>query len=158
MLSAFGELTDGINYLSEDNIIFINKSLIELQTPDEQIGVIKPNELGSSQSRPAQVRYYEKTEDMFRLSSVLIDSLIKNHPFANANKRTAMMSGYIFLLMNGYEFTAPDSEIVEMALGIATGEYNDIDLENWLCHWSRPFDARALCIPLEKLIIESIEN
>lgn len=33
---------------------------------------------------------------MFVLAAVLIESLIQNHPFANANKRTAMMAGYVF--------------------------------------------------------------
>lgn len=53
------------------------------------------------------VRWYEQTNDMFVLASVLIESLIQNHPFANANKRTAMMAGAVFLLLNGYELTAP---------------------------------------------------
>lgn len=63
------------------------------------IEVLNFNNLNSSQSRPSQVRYYQQTDDMFVLSSVLIESLIQNHSFANANKRTAMMAGYIFLII-----------------------------------------------------------
>ncbi|EPM2237131.1 type II toxin-antitoxin system death-on-curing family toxin, partial [Escherichia coli] len=97
------------------------------------------------QSRPSMVRWYEQTNDMFVLASVLIESLIQNHPFANANKRTAMMAGYVFLLLNGYELTAPGDEIVEMAEGLACKTYTREDLENWLCYWSRAYDSRELC-------------
>ncbi|XHY24890.1 type II toxin-antitoxin system death-on-curing family toxin [Candidatus Arsenophonus nilaparvatae] len=142
---SFGETVDGIRYLSVDDIIYINKRLIESQTPNEPIKIINKNSLGSSQSRPSLVRYYEQTNDMFVLSAALIESLIQNHPFANANKRTALMSGYVFLLINGYELTAPGSEIVEMACGLAQKYYSSQELENWLCYWSRSYDVMDLC-------------
>lgn len=80
------ELVEGFNYLSSEDIVYINKALIESQTPGEPVAVLNANNLSSSQSRPSTVRYYEQTDDMFRLSAVLIESLIQNHPFANANK------------------------------------------------------------------------
>lgn len=83
---------------------------------------------------------------MFVLSSVLIESIIKNHPFANANKRTAMSSGGLFLLLNGYHLDAPNSGIVEMGEGIAIGKYNLDDIENWLYLWSHEYDSRNLCV------------
>ena len=139
------EYVEGVNYLSIDDIVYINRSLIETQTPNEPIGVLNPKNLSSSQSRPSTIRYYEQTDDMFRLSAVLIESLIQNHPFANANKRTAMMAGYVFLLLNGYELTAPSDEVVTIAEGLARKDYSVEDLENWLCHWSREYDSRTLC-------------
>ncbi|EEP1478912.1 type II toxin-antitoxin system death-on-curing family toxin [Salmonella enterica] len=139
------EHVEGINYLSLEDIVYINKALIEIQTPNEPVGVLNQNNLSSSQSRPSTIRYYEQTDDMFRLSAVLIESLIQNHPFANANKRTAIMAGYVFLLLNGYELTAPGDEVVIIAEGIARKEYSVEDLENWLCHWSREYDSRSLC-------------
>lgn len=57
-----------------------------------------------------------------------------------------MMSGYVFLLINGYELTAPDHEVVSIAEGMARKEYDAEDLENWLCHWARPYDSRELCV------------
>ncbi|EDT7147409.1 type II toxin-antitoxin system death-on-curing family toxin, partial [Salmonella enterica subsp. enterica] len=118
-----------------------------------------PNNLSSSQSRPSTIRYYEQTDDMFRLSAVLIESLIQNHPFANANKRTAMMAGYVFLLLNGYELTAPSDEVVTIAEGLARKDYSVEDLENWLCHWSREYDSRTLCATggnsLQALVVTS---
>ncbi len=156
MLNISGEFVEGINYLSTDDLININRKLIELQTPNEPIEVLNFNNLSSSQSRPSQVKYYEQTDDMFVLASVLIESLIQNHPFANANKRTAMMAGYVFLLLNGYELTAPEDEVVDIASGLATKEYSLEDLENWLCFWSRPFDSRQLCHEIVEIETSSI--
>ncbi len=147
-MHRFGEFVEGVNYLSVDDLVYINRCLIEAQTPNEPIDIINHNNLCSSQSRPSQVRYYEQTDDMYVLSSVLIESLIQNHPFANANKRTAMMAGYIFLLINGYELTAPGDEMIAMASGLAVKEYNRNDLEDWLCFWSREYDSRILCMPV----------
>lgn len=56
-----------------------------------------------------------------------------------------MMAGYVFLLLNGYELTAPEDEVVEMARGLATKEYSLDELDSWLCNWSRDFDSRQLC-------------
>lgn len=139
------EIVDAVNYLSVDDLIAINKRLIEEQTPDEPIAVLNPSNLSSSQTRPSMVKYYAQTDDMFVLAAALIESLIQNHPFANANKRTAMMAGAIFLLMNGYELTAPGEEVVEIGVGIACKEYTIEELEAWLCQWSRDYDARQLC-------------
>ncbi|MDA8479835.1 type II toxin-antitoxin system death-on-curing family toxin [Citrobacter sp. Awk 4] len=153
------EHVEGINYLSLEDIVYINKALIETQTPNEPIAVLNQNNLSSSQSRPSTIRYYEQTDDMFRLSAVLIESLIQNHPFANANKRTAIMAGYVFLLLNGYELTAPGDEVVIIAEGMARKDYSVDDLENWLCHWSREYDSRSLCAtrssPVQALIATS---
>nr|WP_218057074.1 type II toxin-antitoxin system death-on-curing family toxin [Gilliamella apicola] len=155
-MSQIGEIVDGINFLSVDDIKLINSLLIKLQTPKEPIYVRDENSLGSSQARPSLYRYHEQTEDIFRLAAVLIESLIRNHPFANANKRTAMFSGYLFLLLNGQELKAPDAEVVEMGVGVATGKYNVEELENWLFYWSHEFDSRNLCISnahsIEKLM------
>lgn len=150
-LSSFGEISDGIRYLSVEDIESINRFLIRSQTPNETIGVLKQNELSSSQARPAQYRFYNQTDDIFKLAAALIESLILNHPFANANKRTASLAGYAFMLLNGYELTAPEDDLVEMMVGIANKKYTFEDLENWLCYWSRDFDTRMLCIPDEEI-------
>lgn len=150
-LSDLSETLEGIRYLTPEALIWINKRLILAQTPREPIAVLKPNELSSSQQRPAQHRYYTGTQDMFCLAALLMQSLIQNHPFANANKRTAAAAGYMFLLLNGYELTAPGDEFVTIMVGVANHEYDEEDLENWLAYWSRPFDAGQLNGPNEFL-------
>lgn len=67
MIHVQGEFVEGINYLSVDDLVNINRVLIELQTPNEPIEVLNFNNLNSSLSRPSQVRYYQQTDDMFVL-------------------------------------------------------------------------------------------
>lgn len=140
-------LEDGsIHYLTEDDLVYINRRLIERQTPDEPIEVINPTNLGGSANRPATFRYYEQTDDMFKLAAVLVESLIKNHCFANGNKRTAMQAGAMFLMLNGYELMPIDRcEYAYTAEGVAKGEYDANYLERWMYYNSKDFDTLQLC-------------
>lgn len=136
-----------IKWLTVSNLIAINRKLIiSSEMPNEPFAVIDSGALQSSCSSPAQYRYYQQTEDMFELASVLMYSLIKNHCFANANKRTAMEAGSEFLLMNGYELPTIDShEVVEIIEGVAINKYSREELENWLYSHHVLFDTRKLC-------------
>lgn len=142
---------EGIRYLSTDDLEWLNIVLISLQTPKEPIGVLLPDMLGSSQQRPASYSYHMQTRDMFELASVLIESLCQNHPFQNANKRTAFAAGCLFLLLNGYEVNGPSHEVVELMEGLAKHELNREDVENWLAYWSHPAAADALNTPSQWL-------
>lgn len=132
MLNITGKFVAGITYLPADDLKSINSVLIVLQTLNEPIEVLNFNDLSLSQSSSSHVNYYQQTDDMFVLVSSLIKSWIRNHPVANANKRTAMMASCVYLLLNGYELTTPKNEVIEMANGMATKEYSLIELDGWL--------------------------
>lgn len=132
MLNITGKFVAGITYLPVDDLKSINSVLIVLQTLNEPIEVLNFNDLSLSQSSSSHVNYYQQTDDMFVLVSSLIKSWIRNHPVANANKRTAMMASCVYLLLNGYELTTPKNEVIEMANGMATKEYSLVELDGWL--------------------------
>ncbi|WP_278438434.1 type II toxin-antitoxin system death-on-curing family toxin [Pseudomonas oryzihabitans] len=136
---------DGIRYVLVPDLIAINRWLIETQTPDEPIAVLKPTELASAQQKPANYRYYEQTDDMIVLTAVLIAGIIGNHPFANANKRTAAAAATVFLMINGWQLTAPDSHLVVEIHEFLQGSDSYADrfeyLQDWLAHWTTPRDA-----------------
>jgi death on curing protein len=134
----------GIRYLSFEDIVKLNESVILMFTPDEPIGVLNETMLHSSQQSPGHYHYYEQCEDMSMLAAVLADSIAKNHAFHNANKRTAALAALNFLLMNGHECTGPWEEFAEIIEGLITRIYTREDLSNWFCKWCRPFDARDL--------------
>lgn len=139
------ENCDGIRYLQIADLIAINRFLIETQTPDEPIGVFKPNELESAQQKPANHRYYKQTLDMVTLSAVFILGLATNHCFLNANKRTAAAAGTVFLLLNGWQLTAPEHTLVDELLRLIKGQGTQDDrldhLEDWLAYWLVEYDA-----------------
>lgn len=134
----------GIRYLSAEDIININKRLISMQTPFEPHGVLKENELMSAQQKPCNHRYYNQTEDIVTLAAIFIFGLATNHIFCNANKRTAAAAGAIFMALNGYELTGPDSELVDVLVDLVKKEITIDDLEDWIYYWHRPMDASDL--------------
>lgn len=65
--------------------------------------------------RPLYRTVYDK-------AAVLLRSLIKNHPLLDGNKRLALATVAVFLLMNGHLFIAPTKEMVEFAVNVARSE------------------------------------
>lgn len=89
--------------------------------------------------RPLYRTVYDK-------AAVLLRSLIKNHPLLDGNKRLALATVAVFLLMNGHLFIAPTKEMVEFALRVARSE-PDIDwreISRWIRSRTIPIrDVRA---------------
>lgn len=54
--------------------------------------------------------------------------LVSNHPFIDGNKRIGILVMLTFLELNGITLDFKDSEIVDMALGVASGSYKYEDL------------------------------
>ncbi|KTT56424.1 hypothetical protein NS337_03575 [Pseudomonas oryzihabitans] len=129
---------EGIRFLSPEDLILINERLINMKTPGEMSGVFSMDALHRSQQSPNMYRNYESCEDILALAAVLLTSIARNHPFHNANKRTAAVAASIFLLINGYELTAPDSDFVEVTVGVVVGEIDREYVETFFYHWHRP--------------------
>ncbi len=131
-------------WLSDDDIYMLNQRLISLQTPSEPVGVLNYSGLSSAQQRAAQYQYYTQTRDVFRLGAVFAEAIVQNHPFFNANKRTAAAAVMVFLLVNGWRLNAPWYELVERFEGLARHSYDVSDLQAWLSRWSVRFDVGCL--------------
>ena len=54
--------------------------------------------------------------------------LVSNHPFVDGNKRIGILVMLMFLELNGIALEFKDGEIVDMALGVASGSYKYEDL------------------------------
>lgn len=134
---------DGIRWLCNNKIVEIHDQMISLM-PGEARGIRDTGLLASACGRPALTRYYEQNEDVFMLAAVLGEAICKNHPFHNANKRTAAQAVYVFLLVNGYEFSGPENEVVIAYEGIACDQISREELTEWLATWSIPFDTPFL--------------
>ena len=59
---------------------------------------------------------YETIEDK---TAAMIWSITKNHPFVDGNKRAALTSANLFLLMNGYALLATQNEALKLCLRVA---------------------------------------
>lgn len=84
-------------FLSLDEVVEIHTVLIERFGGPH--GVRDFGLLESALFRP-QTGYYK---DLPEMAAAMFESLIKNHPFVDGNKRVAFFATDVFLRMNGYK-------------------------------------------------------
>jgi death-on-curing protein len=124
-----------VKYLSAEQVLFIHSRLIDATGGSHgirDIGLLK-----SAVARPrATFEAKDLYGDIFHKVSALMESLIKNHPFIDGNKRTAITSAGIFLQLNGYSLEAPQKKLEEFTLDMAIGKINLIKASQWFNDYS----------------------
>lgn len=58
-------------------------------------------------------------DGMPAMAAAYLFHLCKNHPFVDGNKRTALASAEVFLLLNGMRLDAGNKDLAELTLGVA---------------------------------------
>lgn len=74
---------------------------------------------------------------IFRKAAALLQSLLKNHPFVDGNKRTAITSAGVFLKMNGYRLINTHKEEVKFTLRVDNERLSLEEITTWLRRNSR---------------------
>ena len=69
-------------------------------------------------------------------ASVLLHTIINFHPFADGNKRVALLATFYFLYWNGYELIIPE-DADKFTIEIAKGQHNLNDTLSWLVRHCR---------------------
>ena len=80
--------------------------------------------------------------DLFDLAACYAVGIVKDHPFLDGNKRAGFVAAALFLEINGFDFVAPEEEVVLQTLALAAGEIRDKDYAAWL---------RASCKPRPRI-------
>lgn len=75
--------------------------------------------------------------DIFLKAGALIQSIVKNHPFLDGNKRTAFSSAFIFLSKNEILITASHKEVVDLMIEVANKNLSVDEISSWLKKHSR---------------------
>ena len=92
--------------------------------------------LGALESALAQPRMTFAGQDLYpsliEKAAALGFSLIKNHPFADGNKRAGHAIMEMFLELNGYTIQATVDEQVDVVVKIASGELGRESFLDWL--------------------------
>ena len=71
-------------------------------------------------------------DSVIQIASVLIRTLIQDHPLQDGNKRVGMLLGSLFLENNGFMLVCSDEDFFEVAMTLASGEMKREDLQEWL--------------------------
>jgi len=95
-------------------------------------GLRDENALESALARPRQRWHYEPGTDLPALAASLGFGLSGNHPFRDGNKRVAFVGMVVFLELNGWSFSADESEVVATEVSLAAGDMSEEQLAEWL--------------------------
>lgn len=87
--------------------------------------------LDSALARPQQMFHYQDS-DLFALATAYIYGILKNHPFVDGNKRTAFMTGFVFLGRNGIALHAPEAETTQAILDLTADTMTEAEFALWL--------------------------
>ncbi|TSA49486.1 MAG: type II toxin-antitoxin system death-on-curing family toxin [Nitrosomonadales bacterium] len=87
--------------------------------------------LHSALARPEHLAAYG-APDFADLAASYGVGLAKNHPFVDGNKRAALLSVGLFLMINGRKLTATQVEATLTMLAVASGEMTESDFAAWI--------------------------
>ncbi len=117
--------------------IWIDPSVISA-VHDEQIaehggsaGLRDAALLESALARPLNLAAYG-TPDHAELAACYGVAIAKNHPFLDGNKRTAFVAVELFLMLNGWQLNASDTDSVLTMLAVAAGKTSESEFAQWL--------------------------
>lgn len=93
-------------------------------------GVRDPGLMASALARPQNLVAYGEP-DAAALAAAYAFGIARNHPFVDGNKRTAAVVSETFLMLNGFDMTATDAEVVVAFVALAAGELTEEELADW---------------------------
>jgi death-on-curing protein len=129
-----------MKYLTAEQILFIHARIV-----DETGGAHGVRDVGLLQAateRPkATFGGDELYPDIFSKAAALMESLARNHPFLDGNKRTAITSTGLFLQINGLVLEVPQKTFERFALDMAVGKLQPGEAIAWL----KKYTARRKC-------------
>ncbi len=126
-----------MTYLTAEQVLFIHARLIT-ETGGSH-GVRDLSMLLSAVGRPqASFDDQDLYPDLFCKAAALLDSLIRNHPFVDGNKRTGITAASLFLQLNGYRLAATNSELEKITLEVAQAQLNVAIIAAWFQDNTQP--------------------
>lgn len=118
-----------IRWIAESVAIAIHEE--QLAEHGGPIGVRDVGLLQSALDRPRNLAAYGEP-DLAALAAAYGHGLVRNHPFVDGNKRTALVITELFLLLNGAELLASDADCVVTILGLAEGKISESSFAEWI--------------------------
>ena len=118
-------------YLTAQQVLFLHARLVT-ETGGSH-GVRDINLLLSAMGRPqASFDDQDLYPDLFTKAAALMDSLIRNHPFVDGNKRTGISAAGLFLRINGYRLYLSNIELEKFTIEVAQSKYPVEEIAVWL--------------------------
>lgn len=122
-------------YLTPEQILFLHSRLIAEMGGGH--GIRDLGMLLSALGRP-QATFDEKDlyPDLFSKVAAFMDSLVRNHPFVDGNKRTAITASALFLRINGVQLVVENNDMVRFTLACAQSQLSLDEIRDWFKEYS----------------------
>ena len=123
--------TPQVQYLTVARVLFIHDQMVKRFGGSfgmRDLGLVESAVARPQSSFGGQDLY----EDIFDKAASLLQSLLKNHPFLDGNKRTALTSAGTFLKLNGWKLKNTHDEEVEFAVAVDNQHLPIEQISKWL--------------------------
>ena len=124
--------------MNTPNIQFTLQDIYELHTQLENAfvlssGVRDENLLASAVNTPFQTFMgNDLYPSIYDKAAQLCYGIANNHPFTDGNKRTALHSMYVYLIINGFDIMATQQDVENIIIDVAAGNMTNVELAQWL--------------------------
>jgi death-on-curing protein len=126
-----------MRYLTIAEVLYLHRMVIAQSGGSSGI-----RDLGGLESATAQPLATFAGSDLYpgvaEKATALCFSLVLNHPFVDGNKRVGHAAMETFLVLNGFDLSAPVSEQEELILAVAGGSLSREGLLRWVDAHIRP--------------------
>ena len=102
------------------------------------MGIRDENALESALARARQGWIYKPESDLARLVADYAFGICTSHPFRDGNKRISFLAAVMFLGLNGLDLIAPEEEVVETIVAVASGKLDEEAIAAWIRSRIRP--------------------
>jgi len=117
-------------YLTAEQVLFLHDRLVEESGGEH--GVRDLGGLESALARPqAAFGGTEFYPDLMTKAAVVMDGIIRNHPFLDGNKRAGVATAALFLEVNGYRLTVMNAELEQFTLRVTTTKPGIEEIAEW---------------------------
>lgn len=117
--------------LTEQQVLYVHEMMIKATGGSD--GVRDIGLLQSAMNAPFQAfGGKEVYPSLLSKAAAMCRSFVSDHPFVDGNKRTGVHIMLIFLEINGVQADYTQEELVDLGLGIASGNLDVNAIFNWL--------------------------
>lgn len=119
-----------IRYLETEDLLVLIQDL--RVGPVRDLGL-----LDSAAHRPQTALFGEDAYPRLNeKAAVLLESLVRNHPLGDGNKRLGWLATVVFMGLNGIDLDGPDDEVYDLVMSVAAGHLAYQQSAEVLAEWS----------------------
>ncbi len=131
--------------MAEEPIWLLKQAILQIHAEQLAehggIGGLRDDGLLDSALARAQNKFQYGEDNIAAIAAAYAYGVARNHPFLDGNKRTAYVAMEMFLLINGFDFTASDDDAIAMFLSLASGQVSEDRLGVWIGDYLLAIDA-----------------